>query len=72
MAGRDEMFAIGARARAALLFPDLRKSTLKISSVVVSNQPGIARNNFDEDTLTRIDARMRAEIGVWRHSRCAA
>jgi D-glycero-D-manno-heptose 1,7-bisphosphate phosphatase len=32
--------------------------------VVASNQPGIARNNFDEGTLTKIDARMRAEIGA--------
>ncbi len=32
-------------------------------TVVASNQPGIARNNFDEDTLTGIDAKMRAEIG---------
>lgn len=31
-------------------------------TIVVSNQPGISRNNFDENMLARIDARMREEI----------
>lgn len=36
---------------------------LGFKTVVASNQPGIARNNFDESVLTGIDARMRAEVG---------
>ena len=35
---------------------------LGFKAVVASNQPGIARNNFGEDTLDKINARMKSEI----------
>lgn len=31
-------------------------------AIVVSNQPGIARNNFTEETLAQIDAKMNQEL----------
>lgn len=33
-------------------------------AVVVSNQPGIARGNFSQETLARIDAKMKGELAA--------
>jgi len=35
---------------------------LKFKTIVVSNQPGIARNHFMEETLTQMDIKMKREL----------
>lgn len=37
-------------------------NAMGFKAVVASNQPGISRNNFNEETLAKIDARMRKEL----------